>query len=295
MHFKNHFIKNITTQKSYYIGNGKDNYSIDLKNCFIRFFTDGKDKWRISVFDYLQSKVSFYDLKAREPIGYNDTCIFITPNDFKFQKKKYRSGSIISLNENGIKIIKPIFKKYSNFDYNSVFYSNTYKVTKSFLYKFENDCITEDHISLKITYNDNIVDSFEFIQDYYSNPFIQLSSDTLICHSGNGNLGTSTNGTIKKYYKTNLIGVWEQSIYIDSFPILKTKLISYYNIGNLLLLKVRCASTNKAGLKLSDEKRMTLNDIPLKKESTFYNLFFAFDIQKKEFIGYPKIEFLSAK
>ncbi len=290
-YYQNVFIKNISLNKSYSMGCGKEEYSIALKNCYVRFYTEPSNKWRISIFDYKKSAVSFYDLVAREPVGYNDTCIFITPSDFKFQKKKYRRGSIVSLNENGIQIIKPVFKKYSSFPYNSVFFSNTYNVSKHFLYKVEKDCSTEDHISIKITYNDNVVDSFEVIQTYFSNPFIQVTSDTLICHSGNDYWGSSTNETYKKYYKTKLIGEWKQSIWVDSFPVLKDNLTSYYNTGDLLLLKVKCFSKNINGIKNIEGKLFTLNDIPLKTESKYYYLVLAFNIKTNKFLGYPTIEF----
>jgi len=294
-YYQNVFIKNISFNKSYSMGCGKEEYAIALRNCYIRFYTEPNNKWKISVFDYKKSTVSFYDLTAREPLGYNDTCIFLTPSDFKFQKKKYRSGSIISLNENGIQIIKPVFKKHRSFDYNGFFFSNTYKVSKHFLYSVEKDCNTEDHISIKITYNDNDVDSFEVIQNYFSRPFIQVSSDTLICHSGNDYWGNSTNEIYKKYYKTNFIAEWNQSIWVDSFPILRDNLTSYYNSGDLLLLKVKCFSKNMKGLISIEEKLFTLNNVPLKPESKYYYLVLAFNIKTNKFIGYPTFEFTNIK
>lgn len=290
-YYQNVFIKNILLNKSYSMGCGKEEYAIALKNCYIRFFTEPNNEWKISVFDFKKSLVSYYDLAATEPIGYNDTCIFVAPSDFKFKKKKYRRGSIISLNENGIQVIKAVNKKYSSFDYNNVFYSNTFKVTKTFLYKVEKDCSTEDHISIKITYNDIIVDSFEVIQNYFSNPFIHVTSDTLICHSGNDYCGNSTNETYKKYYKTNFIGEWKQSNWVDSFPVLKDNLINYYNTGDLLLLRVKCYSKNTKGLKNLEGTLLTLNNVPLKPESKFYYLVFAFNLKTNKFLGYPTIEF----
>jgi hypothetical protein len=277
------------------MGCGKEEYSICLMNCFVRFYADISNRWRFSVFDFKKSAVSFYDLSTREIIGYNDTCIFVSTADLKFQKKKYRQGSIVSLNENGIQIIKPVFKKNGSFDYNRIFFSNTFNVNKHFLYRVEKDCNVESHFSIKITYKNNLVDSFEVITNYFFEPIIELAGDTLIFHSGNDYLGNSMNEIYKKYYKTNFIGEWKLSNWTDSFPILKDNLKSYYNIGDLLLLKTKCFSKNIKELKSKDEKLFTLNDVQLKQESKYYYLVMAFNIKTNKFLGYPTVYFTNKK
>ena len=296
-HFKNGCIKNLTTQLSYPLGYSIQDceYTYDLDDCFILFTRSPlTHKWRASVFDYTESKVSFYDFVMPNPIGYNDTCVFFKTINFKLNKKKYKEGTIISLNENGIKIIKPVFKKNIYQDYKCLFYSNSYKVYQDFLYKLDKDCNTENHYSIKISYLNNLIDSFETVTDGYDKPLIKISGDTITCQTIRSNF-KQKNEYFRKYYKTTFIGEWKESAWVDSFPVLKNYLNSNYNIGDLFLVKASCYSTNKDGLKLSDGKWFTLNDVPLKKESTVYTLVIAFDIRKRKFIGYPKIEFVATK
>ena len=88
------------------------------------------------------------------------------------------------------------------------------------------------------------------------------------------------------------MGGWNQADWVDSLPILKDNLISYYNRGNLLLLKVKCNSKNEKGLQTKQNVLRTLNNIPLNPESTFYYLILAFNLATNEFLGYPNISFI---
>lgn len=293
--YQNVFIKELLSNISYTIGCGNEAYFIELKNCYIRFYTMPNNKQQVAVFNFNTSKVAYYELPVGAPIGYNDTCVFMYSGAFKLNKQKYKSGTIIALNENGIQIIKPALRKSNFFNYNTVFYSNTYKVSSAFLYKVDKDCSTEDHFSIKISYNNYFVDSFEVIQQYYTKPFIQVKGDTLICNSGFDYYGSSTNGTYKKYYKTALLGEWNQSYWVDSFPVLKENYSNYYNTGELLLVSEKCYVNNTLGLKDIDGIVFTLNNVVIKPESTFYFLVLAFNIKTNEFLGYPTVEFTDKK
>jgi len=68
------FVRNFTKNRDsdellHYMGCGKEIYSIDLVNCYIRFFISPLNKWRISIFEYNLSKVYFYESTSTKPIG----------------------------------------------------------------------------------------------------------------------------------------------------------------------------------------------------------------------------------
>ena len=112
-------------------------------------------------------------------------------------------------------------------DYRCVFYSNSYKVYQYFLYEVDKDCHTEAHYTIQIKYFDNLVDSFETIQRSFSKPLIEINGDTLILKSNNDNFFNSYNEFYRKYFKNNFIGDWKESVWIDSFPVLKNNLITF--------------------------------------------------------------------
>jgi hypothetical protein len=282
------FIRNRSTGESFLMGDKKESFSIDLKNCFIRFCNYEKKGMLIKIFDYQRSSVYTHHIRLAkmEPVGYNDTCVFLVPSDhFEFQKKKYRYGTIISLNENGIKMIKPIRDKHEQFPYACTFYSNTFSVYKSFLYRVDKDCRIQDHCAIKIKYQDVLIDSFEVALSYYGNPAIQLKGDTLICE---------VNNSYRKYIGATLSGKWDLSSWVDSLPVLKDNGIGYYNKGDQLLLLVQCPAKNKHGLQQKDDKWITRSDILLKPGSTNFSILLLFDMKKNKFLGYPKLEFTTS-
>lgn len=283
------FIKNISSQVVSSVGYGIEKYSIDLKNCFIRMFIQPKNHWKISVFSYKNSTVSCYNLIFNEPIGSNDTCLYLMPSEFKIGRKKYKKGTIISLNENGIKIVRPADTNYFTSSNKCIFYSNPFKIYRSFLYEMEKNCSKEYHYSIKVYYEDMLVDSFDEIHSYFSKPFITIRGDTLIYQSCDNNY--------HKYIGANYSENWIPKKWSDSIPIIKLSesgrigYYGYYNKGDLLLVKLKCYSTDREGLKLKSERLFTLNDIPFREESSSYYLVLAFDIRKNKFLGYPSLEF----
>lgn len=265
-------------------------YAISLKNCSISSFVDFKGKRQLAVLDYATSAISTYNISGRNPIGYDEASLYLAPHDFKFENKKYKNGTIISLNEKGLKIVKPVVEKHQSFDVNTVFYTNTFNVTKFLLYHVSKDCHTESHIGIRIRHKDDVVDSFEVVGNSPSVPNVHVANDTLIFHWTVSPSEKSTNDIYKKYYKSTLLGEWKQSIWADSFPVLNGNSISYYNVGDLLLLKVNCFSRDERGLKKMDGVSFTLNNIPLRAESKYYYLVLAFNINTNKFLGYPTVE-----
>jgi hypothetical protein len=280
------FIRNRSTGESVSMGSKDEIYSIDLKNCFIRFCDYGKKGMHINIFDYKKSAVSVYYIRLAkiEPVGYNDTSIFLVPSDhFEFQKREYRYGTIISLNENGIQMIKPVQDIQEQFNKACVFYSNTFSAYKSFLYSDEKNCSRLDHYAILIKYRDALVDSFAIALPYYGRPSVLVKDDTLLFES--------YDNTYRIYTGATCSSIWELSKWVDSLPVLKNNMINYYKKGKHLLLTTQCSTGNRAGLQLQEDKWMTLNGIPLKPKSTYYTVFLLFDLKKNKFLGYPKLEF----
>jgi hypothetical protein len=276
--------------KTYYLTTSLNRYEIYsqnayyLENCFVLFHLSVDKKFVISVFSYKTLTTSTFNIWFPIVVGYSDSSIFIqTISDTKINKKKIKTGSILSVNENGFEIYKDKPMPYI-YSYKSsiLFLSNKYSVNRKFIKEIHNDCKTLEINLVYIKNQTDVIDSFHYdFRPWGTDINIDYNSDKLILDN--------SNSFFKVYDKEKIVYDWESTSWLDSLKILQLPNRSFFYYNDILFLEFVCSESYALGL--TPDKTKTLNNIPFDKTATDYKLIIAFDLKTKSFLGYPKITF----
>lgn len=303
-----HYIKNLENHEMYFLAKSLSwtdapQSMYFLKDGAILIYRSLEER-HIASFSFETKEIKKYNLHSWDAIGFNDASIFINlDDDYKYQGKKYKKETLLSLSCSSInKILDPdknnnLYKlKLNNGGTgNTLFYSPEFKVTQNISFESKDECYTDYYYSNYVSYHSQCIDSFITVERNHNQLFkFNLQSDTLSVMEYESHYFSNSNHStqvkkFRKYLKSQLIATWNSMAWADTLPVLKNALVDYKNIGDILLVKINVSILNSEDKELMGQ--FTVNNIPIKSSANNCNVILAFDIMANKFLGYPLIDF----
>ncbi len=254
--------------------------------CFILATVNKARKREITFFNYLDKKVSKYEISQHfEILGNNDSSIFIHNafSKFKINGKRFKKGSVLNISSNGIKTLSVSAKDIKYENYAPVyFYNEAFFVQYKALSKLPMNSSIEVFYQLNILHKNKVLDSIFGIDDYNSS-----NIKTYITYFDN-QLSVFSPSYYKLYTKDTCY-TWDYNNWINKIEGLKKQTNDYFLKGDTLFLTKEIQISDSIGF--NKETNQTFNNIQLTKVANFFQLVMAFNIKTNEFLGYPEIEF----
>lgn len=277
------------SRKSFQVGNGDIVESYCLPACFICVYNnDVRPYCYITVFDFATQSTSRLCLRG-DIVGHSDSCIFMEIGEFRFRYRghRYEYGSIVSINERGLKLVEPASEELRGISNAYIFYSVDYKVIQHFdsVMHGRHTCIRR----IEVFYYDSLIDSVIYI----SSPFTGVSLRSDFIHFGDTMLFIDDNRNIRTYVSGDIGYLWSWAEWQEVIPSLACNHHprETYTSGSLLLIKTPCDCHHAENLPVYNNQTYTYNGVVLQPDCDIFMVVAAFDMSTNTFLGYPQIEF----